>query len=119
MGNPTIDELESIKEKSLERNLNWIKVGLSTCGIAAGAKEVFQLLTDKVDEKNLDIEVKRTGCLGLCAAEPLVEVCVEGAPRVIYGKVDRECAMKIIERHVIEKRLVQDHVYQMGTEGGC
>jgi NADH-quinone oxidoreductase subunit F len=47
-----------------------IKVGMASCGIAAGAGEVMDYL-----KKNIgDIEIVETGCIGHCYAEPLVEV---------------------------------------------
>jgi NADP-reducing hydrogenase subunit HndB len=90
---------------------NWIKVGLSTCGIAAGADEVFSVLVDEAKKRNLDIAIKRTGCTGMCYAEPLVEVKVEGMPAVTYGKVTRDLALKILEEHVCAKHPVKDAIY--------
>lgn len=47
-----------------------VKVGLGTCGMAAGAREVYQRL--KTLAKEDGFEVGKTGCLGLCFREPLV-----------------------------------------------
>lgn len=88
-----------------------IKVGMSTCGLAAGAQEIFDLLTDEVKRGRHQITVKRVGCLGACYAEPLVEVNVDGAPHAIYGKVDEKAAQRIIDEHVANKKLVQDHLF--------
>jgi (2Fe-2S) ferredoxin len=95
---------------------NWIKVGLSTCGIAAGADEVFKTLVEEVKKRNLDISVKRTGCTGMCYAEPLVEVKVDGMPMVMYGKVTKDIAHKILEEHVCAKHLVKDAIFECRTQ---
>ncbi|MFO7815571.1 MAG: NADH-ubiquinone oxidoreductase-F iron-sulfur binding region domain-containing protein [Halanaerobiales bacterium] len=52
-----------------------IKVGMASCGIAAGADEVKDFLDEKL--KDRDIEVLEVGCIGHCYAEPLVEVETE------------------------------------------
>jgi (2Fe-2S) ferredoxin len=88
----------------------YIKVGMSSCGIAAGADEVFTLLSAEAQKRNLSIVVKRCGCNGACYSEPLVEVCIDGLPSVTYGRVTPEIAMRIMEEHVRDKRLVQDYI---------
>jgi NADH:ubiquinone oxidoreductase subunit F (NADH-binding)/(2Fe-2S) ferredoxin len=74
-----------------------IKVGLSTCGIAAGAEPVFSALTATVKDRGLDWKVARTGCAGMCSMEPLVEVALPGQPPVMYGEVTPEFAAKIAD----------------------
>lgn len=110
MAKITKNDLNNIKQKRLASERNWIKVGYSTCGIAAGAQEIFDVLCDEARKHNADVEIKKCGCVGMCSAEPMVEVCVKGLPRVYYGKVDEPTAVKIIEKHVCGKLLVNDHV---------
>ena len=47
-----------------------IKVGVASCGLAAGAGEVLEALKRNAGE----IPVVGVGCIGHCYAEPLVEV---------------------------------------------
>lgn len=110
MGKLTPDDLGKIKEAELSANRNWIKIGFSTCGIAAGAQEIYDVLCEEARKHNADVMIKKCGCVGMCSAEPMVEVCVKGLPRVFYGKVDRETAIKIVEKHVCGKLLVNDHI---------
>ena len=110
----TKEQLLKMKDEAIaSRPKNWIRVGYSTCGVAAGAKEVYEVLIEEVKAHNLDVEVSKCGCLGLCSAEPLVEVSVEGAPRVFYGKVTKDIAHKIIDEHVCQKKLVEGHIYDI------
>ncbi len=110
----TKEQLYKMKDEAISRRpKNWIRVGYSTCGVAAGAKEVYEVLLDEVKAHNLDISISKCGCLGLCSAEPLVEVNVEGAPRVFYGKVNKDIASKIIDDHVCQKKLVEGHIYEI------
>lgn len=86
----------------------WIKVGLSTCGVAAGARPVYETLRATVAERGLDVAVVPTGCNGMCYAEPLVEIAIPGVPRTMYGAIDRERAMHLIDGHVVAKRRVDE-----------
>jgi len=86
---------------------------MSSCGVAAGADIVFNALIEESKKRNIQIEIKKTGCLGMCSVEPLVEVYVEGLPRVIYGRVDKDIAIKILEKHVCGKLLVNDNIFDL------
>jgi (2Fe-2S) ferredoxin len=88
----------------------YIKVGMSSCGVAAGADEVFRILSAEAEKRGRAVPVMQCGCNGACFAEPLVEVCVDGLPSVTYGRVTPEIAMRIMEEHVRDKRLVQDYI---------
>ncbi|MFA5362611.1 MAG: (2Fe-2S) ferredoxin domain-containing protein [Candidatus Omnitrophota bacterium] len=109
----TREDLDKKAQAQKERSQDWIKVGLSTCGIAAGAQEVFNVLAEEVKKRNIPVEVKKCGCLGMCYAEPLVEVHIEGLPAVIYGRVNKDAAIKILEKHVCGKMLVNDYIFDM------
>jgi len=106
------EDLDKIKKDGLDKKKkNWIKVGYSTCGIAAGAETVYQALVEESQKRNLDLKIKKCGCIGMCYAEPLIEVNVDDVPRVFYGKVDRDTAIKIIDKHVCGKILLNDRIY--------
>jgi len=81
-----------------------IKVGLATCGIAAGAEKVFSFLTEHFDAIP-NVKLKRAGCLGMCYSEPNLELFFpEDQSRYIYGKVTPETAELII-KECLEKGL--------------
>jgi NADH:ubiquinone oxidoreductase subunit F (NADH-binding)/(2Fe-2S) ferredoxin len=73
-----------------------IRVGMSTCGMAAGAEPVFAVLNTEVKNRSLDWRVRRTGCAGMCSMEPLVEVTLPGQPAVMFGEVTPEFARQIV-----------------------
>jgi NADP-reducing hydrogenase subunit HndB len=88
-----------------------IIVGMGTCGIAAGAKDVFNAILGNLEAKNItNVRVSQTGCMGLCHSEPTVEVIVPDMPDVIYGNVKEEIAEQIIQEHVIGKKLLDNHI---------
>lgn len=113
MNKLTPSDLDKMSQVPGDKPKDWIKVGMSSCGIAAGADEVYNFFIDEVKKRNLQIEIKKCGCAGACYAEPLVEVSVEGLPSVIYGAVNKDVATKILEKHVISKMLVNDCIFDL------
>ncbi|WP_129598155.1 NADH-quinone oxidoreductase subunit NuoF [Anaerophilus nitritogenes] len=51
-----------------------IVVGYGSCGLAAGAKDVYEELEDQIHKKNLDIDLQIAGCIGMCHLEPIIDV---------------------------------------------
>jgi NADH:ubiquinone oxidoreductase subunit F (NADH-binding)/(2Fe-2S) ferredoxin len=74
-----------------------ILVGMATCGQAAGAKGVWKALVDEVKKRKLDVLVKKTGCIGLCRHEPLVDVIRPGYPRITYDRVTPERVGELLD----------------------
>ena len=72
-----------------------IRVGMSTCGLAAGAEPVFNALTEEAGALKVDMRVARTGCAGMCSMEPLVEVQIPGQAAVMFGDVTPEFARSL------------------------
>ncbi len=87
-------------------------VGMATCGIAAGAQATREALAAEIERNHVKgVRIRQTGCMGLCHAEPTVEVMVEGMPTVVYGRVDAETARRIVLQHIIGRQLLDDRVY--------
>jgi NADH-quinone oxidoreductase subunit F len=74
-------------------------VGMSTCNIAAGAGEVLDVVERKMNE-GIDAELAITGCLGMCYAEPQVQIIEQDGTRHVYTDVTPRRAEKIIDQHV-------------------
>lgn len=115
MARMKLEDLQRKREelKTRLRETNYIKVGMSTCGLAAGAQSTYDAFKEEIERLGLEIRLRKCGCLGMCFAEPLVEVALEGLPTVIYGKVDVSTARRIVEEHICSKRIVNDHVYEL------
>lgn len=85
-----------------------VKVGMASCGIAAGAESVYSKLESLLDG-NSEVELKKVGCIGFCYMEPLVEIEKDGR-RVTYGEVDEAVAEKIVKQHVGNNELLKENV---------
>jgi NADP-reducing hydrogenase subunit HndB len=72
----TVADLKALREK-LQAEMQVrsdsgtkVVVGMGTCGIAAGAREVMAALLDEIAKRKLqDVHVEQTGCIGMCEKE--------------------------------------------------
>ncbi len=85
-----------------------VLVGAGTCGRAAGADEILEATRSCLAETDIDADIYEVGCLGLCYAEPLVELAGPAAPRVLYGGLIPEDVPQLIHDYFIEKDLRAD-----------
>ena len=65
----------------------WIRVGTAMCGHAAGAVEVLDAIRNELEARGVEANVDEVGCLGLCFAEPLVDILKPGGSRLFFGNV--------------------------------
>lgn len=88
-----------------------VVVGMATCGIAAGARPVFNTLMDEVATRQLkNVSVTRAGCLGMCKLEPIVEVFVPGQEKITYVKVDADKAKNIVANHIVNGNVCTEYL---------
>ena len=84
-------------------------VGLGSCGIAAGATKTYEKLNSLKKVDDLNFELKKTSCVGMCFREPLVEV-IDGTGSYLYGDVDEAKAIEIVEKQLKNNEPVKDMV---------
>jgi len=83
-----------------------VKVAMATCGIASGARETMEFMTEALEKRGVDATVSQVGCMGYCYAEPTIEVRLPGKEPVVYGRVDINKADEIIENYIKCSELV-------------
>ena len=77
-----------------------ISVGMSTCNIAAGARDVFQVLEQQIADGTIDAELSIMGCLGMCHAEPQMRVTDADGTETLYEGVNLPKLGKIVADHL-------------------
>lgn len=86
-----------------------IRIGFGSCGIAAGAKKVTDKFKEMIAEKNLDIDVSVTGCIGMCFYEPIVDLIDDNGVST-YANVTPSMVEEIVEKHILQGKPIQEHI---------
>jgi NADH-quinone oxidoreductase subunit F len=92
-------------------------VGMGTCGLSAGAQAVYDKFSEMLAENPDAFQLARTGCIGMCFREPLVEVRDNGT-RTIYGEVTPDVAAEIFKTHLSADATLDKHVIYSVDEKG-
>ena len=77
-----------------------IKVGMASCGRAAGAEEIYKSAEEYIKQNNLNCRLIKTACIGMCFAEPLMELIMPNMPDITYGRITEEEVPKIIQNYL-------------------
>ncbi len=90
-----------------------VLVSMATCGIAAGAKLTHMAIMEELAARGItDVTVSACGCMGVCYAEPTVEVQMEGMPPILYGRIGADEGRDIVAKHIMQGELLQDHIIE-------
>lgn len=89
-----------------------IKVAMSTCGIASGAKPVMDALIESCKDLNVKAIVSQTGCMGYCFAEPTVEVTKPGQESVVFGNMTVEKAKDLVQKYILNNEILEGVIPQ-------
>ncbi|MCB0821407.1 MAG: 4Fe-4S binding protein [Bacteroidales bacterium] len=74
-----------------------IFIGTGTCGLGAGAEKTWFETQRYIEDHQLDVEVIKVGCIGFCAAEPLVDVQLPGKNRISFKNVTGDKVNDVLE----------------------
>jgi len=86
-----------------------VLVGMASCGIAAGANKVFEKIDSLKKFENLSFNLIKTGCVGMCYREPLVEI-IDESGSYLYGEINEAKAIEIFEKHIKNSEPIKEYV---------
>lgn len=117
----SMEDLQQAREQAARRQqalaLQYryhIRISTASCGVAAGALDTLAAFQRLVQSHSLAIvRLTETGCAGLCALEPLVQVLEAGHPTVSYGRVTPEVARRILSQHIEKGLIVQEYAIEV------
>jgi NADP-reducing hydrogenase subunit HndB len=120
----TIDDLKKIKEEARHKMVlragearARVTVHMSTCGIAAGAREVLDAFLKEVEARKLaDVLVTTSSCAGLCSREPMATVDIAGRPPVKYVDLNPAKSQRVLAEHVVGGAVVKEYALAAGSE---
>lgn len=88
---------ERDKDADLKKPLSYISgervnkphiyVGMAGCGYIAGAQQTYDAIAGYLAEAGSEVILKKVGCIGLCQAEPVVDVQLPGKTRLSFANV--------------------------------
>jgi len=79
----------------------WVRIGTAVCGEAAGASSVVEAFRAELEKRGIAANVSAVGCLGLCYAEPLVDIVKPGKPRIFYKNITPEQVPGLVESYLV------------------
>ncbi len=87
-----------------------VMVGLATCGVAAGARPVYDALVKEVEACRIkNVMVVQTGCVGICQYEPVVEIVSPKLGRVTYVHMTAEKMKQVVAEHLLNGKIVEEY----------
>ena len=88
-----------------------VTVHRSTCGIAAGARQVMSALVEEISRSDRpDIAVASSGCIGHCKTEPNITVEIGGGEPVINKKMTPAKMRQIFQKHILGGKVQEDYI---------
>jgi NADP-reducing hydrogenase subunit HndB len=109
-----VEELKKLRAEALKDIMvrtqtgTRIIVGMGTCGIAAGAREVMNAILKELEARKIEAHVETVGCVGMCAKEPLVDIDQAGKSRIRYANIVPENVPRLIEEHLVKGNVIQE-----------
>ncbi len=86
-----------------------IFVGAGTCGLGAGAGHTLKAVKKYAAEKNIDADVLEVGCVGLCSAEPIVDIQLPGKSRLCFQEITSDKVEELLD-NALKAEVPQRHL---------
>jgi len=97
--------------KTSTTNSHWrIAVGLGSCGVAAGAQALYDLIEKRADPARMVLH--KTGCAGLCHREPMLELYSPSGEHWTYVHLDEQGVRQVLDRHIGRNRPVDKYLLE-------
>ncbi len=115
VGKDAKTKLPLLKRERVEKPV--IYVGAGTCGLGAGAGKTLEEIKTYLDTNSIDAEIIEVGCIGLCAAEPIVDIQLPNYNRVAFKNVTNDKVENLLNslfNYELPKEI--EVLYQFPTE---
>lgn len=104
------DFLQSVSKKSKKKEEPEqesydaeVRIGLGSCCVAGGSRDILGKLLDIREYYDLNINVKPVGCVGVCNQTPLLEIVSGDKVSSRYTNVRKDQVEEIILKHIQPK----------------
>ena len=82
-----------------------IRIGLGSCCVAGGSREILSEIIEVKERYNLNIRLKPVGCVGVCNQTPLMEIVAKDDIHSRYTKVSKLQVEEILLKHIRPRTL--------------
>ena len=102
--------LDTLRKELLfeEHQTPIVFIGMGTCGLANGARKVYDAFTAGLETQGVRADVIATGCGGYCSREVLVDIKLPHHPRVTYAEVTPRDVPVIIRKTLVEGCILEE-----------
>ncbi|MCP3929608.1 MAG: NADH-quinone oxidoreductase subunit F [Bacteroidetes bacterium] len=88
------NQLNVLSNKVIDKPI--IYIGTGTCGLGAGAGDTAVAVEKYLSKNEIDAKVIKTGCIGLCSSEPIMDVQLPGLNRISFEKASGDKVEEIL-----------------------
>ncbi len=89
------NRVELLNRNRLTRPLILISSG--TSAKVAGAEKTYNSIIEYIKDRNIDAEIIKTGCLGICDFEPILSVQLPGRTRISFSCITAEKVTPLLD----------------------
>jgi len=82
-----------------------VRIGIGSCCVAGGSKEILSEIIGIKEKYNLNIRLKSVGCVGVCNQTPLMEIVNNGNIHSRYTNVKKLQVEEILLKHIKPRAL--------------
>jgi len=101
-GSQHVSSPESVTEEDTDAE---IRIGIGSCCVAGGSKEILSEIIDIKEKYDLNIRLKPVGCVGVCNQTPLMEIVTRDDIHSRYTKVSKLQVEEILLKHIRPRSL--------------
>ncbi len=92
-----IKALRTKGEETLYPDKPKIGISMASCGLAAGAEKIYEIIEKELLDLELDWIISKTGCPGYCQKEPLLYYHAPGKEKIYFGDLTEKKAKELIK----------------------
>ncbi|MCM1544676.1 MAG: (2Fe-2S) ferredoxin domain-containing protein [Ruminococcus sp.] len=90
-----------------------IVVGMGNSGLVSGARDILKTLVQRIEEDGLSgkVIVTQEARVSKVGHNPVVKIVENGIKTAVYSNVTKEIALRIVDEHVKEGKIVKEFLY--------
>jgi len=90
-----LEQISILRNDKIEEPV--IYIGAGTCGLGAGAGKTLEAVKKYITEKGIKAKIIETGCIGLCAVEPIMDIQLPGHNRISFQNLTEDKVERLLD----------------------